>query len=258
MKMAMFNTYCKALRREVGATCPPDINVVANITQTTRDWQHESYAGHKGWDFSLWNGYEFEKMSVFSIVAGVVSEVYENNDNRGYGVTIDTGQGYVRYMHFSWRSELYVGQQLVEGDLIGYAGGTPNYTPHLHVDGHIYGVGWVDMFDYLAFDKAFPTNYGQPQPNPEPEFVPPTDGAGYPYEMQDGIFVVQTEVGVNARAEPRTDKHINSMYNKGAGAEIPYDRFVIEDGYRWVRSTADGNWYAWATADRSETFGYII
>lgn len=163
--MALFNLYASALKRETGTTCPPHIKAVAYITNQSLEWQRESYDGHKGWDLST----NLENWPVYAQDGGTVSDVYANEDARGWGVTIQSSGGYTRYMHFNARAQFTPGDKVAKGDYLGLSGGSGNglrnkYDVHLHIDVFVNGVGYVDPLPFILGDKSVNGEVAAPVP----------------------------------------------------------------------------------------------
>lgn len=104
---------------------------------------------HYGLDFSCSSG-----TAIYAVMDGtVVANYYESS--AGNAIVIYHGSGlYTVYFHMKYRSELEVGTEVTQGDVIGYVGASGNSTGyHLHFAVGIGGyksANFVDPSSYLG------------------------------------------------------------------------------------------------------------
>ncbi|HLI52454.1 MAG TPA: M23 family metallopeptidase, partial [Thermomicrobiaceae bacterium] len=87
---------------------------------------------------------------IHAAAAGTVTAAGWNNYGYGYMVEIDHGNGLVTlYGHMMQQPSVSVGEQVSQGETIGYVGTTGNSTgDHCHFGVELNGV-WVNPYNYL-------------------------------------------------------------------------------------------------------------
>jgi murein DD-endopeptidase MepM/ murein hydrolase activator NlpD len=89
---------------------------------------------------------------IYATRAGVVTTASYEEGGAGWYVYINHGDGYGSiYMHMTGYT-VYWGQQVQQGDIIGYLGSSGGSTgPHLHFGIWKNGVGYVNPAEYINF-----------------------------------------------------------------------------------------------------------
>jgi RHS repeat-associated protein len=99
---------------------------------------------HQGIDLNMGNGSDDKGAPILSTHDGVVTNVTNNRDGRGYSIQITSSNGTLRtaYFHMIKKANFNIGDKVAEGQEIGNIGGTSSGSDkgvavHLHYELHL-------------------------------------------------------------------------------------------------------------------------